>query len=97
MRETDHNTGSGHQSSFYLPRYCPAFLKNIINIVLCFALFYYALEIFFAIQEEALLSVPDSYREGSFGLGAGKLRTIFKIVLPDENALLGIFATVPAV
>ena len=32
--------------------------------------------------EEALLSVPDSYREGSFGLGAGKLRTIFKIVLP---------------
>ena len=32
--------------------------------------------------EEALLCVPDSYREGSFGLGAGKLRTIFKIVLP---------------
>ena len=32
--------------------------------------------------EEALLCVPVSYREGSFGLGAGKLRTIFKIVLP---------------
>ena len=32
--------------------------------------------------EEALKSVPDSYREGSFGLGAGKLRTVFKIVLP---------------
>lgn len=32
--------------------------------------------------EEALLSVPDSYREGSFGLGAGRLRTVFKIVLP---------------
>lgn len=32
--------------------------------------------------EEALLSVPVSFREGSFGLGAGKLRTIFKIVLP---------------
>ena len=32
--------------------------------------------------EEALLCVPDMYREGSFGLGAGKLRTIFKIVLP---------------
>lgn len=28
--------------------------------------------------EEALISVPDSYREGSFGLGAGKLRTVFK-------------------
>ena len=27
--------------------------------------------------EEALKSVPDSYREGSFGLGAGQLRTIF--------------------
>ena len=32
--------------------------------------------------EEALMSVPISYREGSFGLGAGKLRTIFKIILP---------------
>lgn len=33
--------------------------------------------------EEALLAVPNSYREGSFGLGAGKLRTVFKIVLPS--------------
>jgi phosphate transport system permease protein len=32
--------------------------------------------------EEALLSVPDSYREGSFGLGAGPLRTVFAVVLP---------------
>lgn len=32
--------------------------------------------------EEALKSVPDSYREGSFGLGAGKLRTVFSVVLP---------------
>lgn len=32
--------------------------------------------------EEALLAVPNSYREGSFGLGAGKLRTVFCIVLP---------------
>ncbi len=32
--------------------------------------------------EEALLAVPDSYREASFGLGAGKLRTVFKVVLP---------------
>ena len=32
--------------------------------------------------ENALLSVPDSYREGSFALGAGKLRTVFSIVLP---------------
>jgi len=32
--------------------------------------------------EESLKSVPDTYREGSFGLGAGRLRTVFKIVLP---------------
>lgn len=58
MHETARNTDSGHQSSFYLPRYCPAFLKNIINIVLCFALFYYALEIFFAIKEDnALIAI----------------------------------------
>lgn len=42
--------------------------------------------------EEALLAVPDLYREGSFGLGAGKLRTIFKIVLP--SAVPGILAGV---
>lgn len=33
--------------------------------------------------EEALLAVPDSFREGSFGLGAGRLRTVFRIVLPS--------------
>ena len=33
--------------------------------------------------EEALLAVPDTYREASLGLGAGKLRTVFKIVLPS--------------
>ena len=32
--------------------------------------------------EEALKAVPDIYREGSFGLGAGRLRTVFRIVLP---------------
>lgn len=33
--------------------------------------------------EESLMSVPDSYREGSFGLGAGRLRTVFRVVLPS--------------
>ncbi len=42
--------------------------------------------------EEALLTVPDSYREGSFGLGAGKLRTIVRIILP--SAMPGILAGV---
>ena len=35
--------------------------------------------------EESLIAVPDLYREGSFGLGAGKLRTIFKIILPSAS------------
>ena len=42
--------------------------------------------------EEALKSVPDSYREGSFGLGAGKLRTVFRIILP--SAVPGILSGV---
>lgn len=42
--------------------------------------------------EEALIAVPDMYREGSFGLGAGKLRTVFQIVLPA--AIPGILAGV---
>ncbi len=42
--------------------------------------------------EESLKSVPDAMREGSLALGAGKLRTIFKIVLP--SALPGILSAV---
>ena len=42
--------------------------------------------------EEALLAVPDSFREGSFGLGAGKLRTVFHVVLP--SAVPGILSGV---
>jgi len=41
-------------------------------------------------SEEALKAVPDTYREGAFGLGAGKLRTVFKIVLP--SAIPGILS-----
>ena len=42
--------------------------------------------------EEALLCVPDSYREGSFGLGAGRLRTVVRVVLP--SAVPGILSGV---
>lgn len=42
--------------------------------------------------EEALLAVPDAYRESSFGLGAGRLRTVFRVILP--SALRGILAGV---
>ena len=41
-------------------------------------------------SEESLKSVADTLRAGSFALGAGKLRTIFKIVLP--SALPGILS-----
>ena len=40
--------------------------------------------------EEALKAVPDAYREGAYGLGAGKLRTVFLIILP--SAMPGILA-----
>ena len=42
--------------------------------------------------EEALISVPQMYREASFGLGAGRLRTVFRAVLP--SAVPGILAGV---
>jgi phosphate transport system permease protein len=42
--------------------------------------------------QEALIAVSDSYREGSFGLGAGKLRTVFKVILP--SAIPGILSGV---
>ena len=40
--------------------------------------------------EEALMAVPDSFREGSFGLGAGRLRTVFRIIVP--SAMPGILS-----
>lgn len=42
--------------------------------------------------EEALKSVPHIYREASLGLGATRLQTIFKVVLP--NAVSGIVVAV---
>lgn len=42
--------------------------------------------------EEALMAVPDSYREGSFGLGAGRLRTVLRIIVP--SAMPGILSGV---
>ncbi len=42
--------------------------------------------------EESLKSVADSLREGSLALGAGKMRTIFKVVLP--SALSGILSAI---
>lgn len=57
-----------------------------------FTLVIMILPVIMRITEEALKAVPDTFREGSFGLGAGKLRTVFKIVLP--SAVPGILAGV---
>ncbi len=35
--------------------------------------------------EESLLAVPNSLREGAYALGTGKVRTIFKVVLPSAS------------
>ncbi len=43
-------------------------------------------------SEEAIKTVPDIYREGSLGLGATRLRTVFRIVLP--TAMPGILSGV---
>ena len=57
-----------------------------------FTLYIMILPIIIRTTEEALLAVPQIYREASFGLGAGKLRTIFKVVLP--SAIPGILSGV---
>lgn len=55
-------------------------------------LFIMVLPLIMRTTEEALLAVPDAYREGAFGLGAGRLRTVFSIVLP--SAVPGILSGV---
>jgi phosphate transport system permease protein len=47
-----------------------------------------SLPVIIGATEEALKAVPDTYREASLGLGATKLQTIFRVVLP--SALPGI-------
>ena len=56
----------------------------------CFTLAIMILPLIMRTTEESLKSIPDTYREGSFGLGAGKLRTVWRITLP--SAAPGIFA-----
>ncbi|MCL1832192.1 MAG: phosphate ABC transporter permease PstA [Oscillospiraceae bacterium] len=61
-----------------------------------FTLSIMVLPIIMRTTEEALKAVPDPYREGAFGLGAGRLRTVFKIVLPaaSPGILSGIILSV---
>lgn len=58
----------------------------------CLTLAIMVLPLIIRTTEEALLAVPTSYAEGSYGLGAGKLRTIFKLQLP--SAMPGILSGV---
>lgn len=93
-----HYSGNAFRYTFYR-------LWFIRNVVFCYhaalGLFYfircvyagdYDSPLIMRTTEEALKSVPDTYREGSFGLGAGRLRTVFRIVLP--SAVPGILAGV---
>ena len=77
-----------------LPAIINTFIMTLISLIIAVPLGIYSilsgaltlaimiLPLIMRTTEEALKSVPDSYREGSFGLGAGKLRTVFRIVLP---------------
>lgn len=56
----------------------------------CFTLAIMILPLIMRTTEESLKSIPDAYREGSFSLGAGKLRTVIRITLP--SSMPGIFA-----
>ena len=68
-------------------------LQGIPSIVYgLFGMLFFVNTLIMRTTEEALKAVPDSYREGSFGLGAGKLRTVFRIVLP--SAIPGVLAGV---
>jgi phosphate transport system permease protein len=58
----------------------------------CFTLAIMILPLIMRTTEESLKSIPDAYREGSFSLGAGRLRTVWRVTLP--SAMPGIFAGV---
>lgn len=81
-----------HIRTFRLSYVCFGFTAWIYVIGGVLTLSIMVLPTIMSTTEEALKAVPDSYREGSFGLGAGKLRTVFKIVLP--SAIPGIFSGV---
>lgn len=77
---------------FGLLLFVTMFHWNLSMLAGAFTLSIMILPLIIRTTEEALKAVPDSYREGSFGLGAGRLRTVFRIVLPA--AVPGILAGV---
>ncbi|NMD37710.1 MAG: phosphate ABC transporter permease PstA [Christensenellaceae bacterium] len=73
--------------SLFFVRFC-GFGLSIISGALTLAIM--ILPIIMRTTEEALLMVPIGYKEGSYGLGAGKLRTVSKIIIP--SAMPGILS-----
>ena len=39
-----------------------------------------------SISETSISAVPDAYREGSLALGASKIQTIFKVIIPAARS-----------
>lgn len=62
--------------------FCTALRWGLSLMSGCLTLAIMVLPVIMRTTEEALLAVPDAYREGSFGLGAGRLRTSMRVVLP---------------
>ncbi len=62
--------------------FCTALRWGLSLMSGCLTLAIMVLPVIMRTTEEALLAVPDAYREGSFGLGAGRLRTSMCVVLP---------------
>ncbi|MFV0502633.1 MAG: phosphate ABC transporter permease PstA [Lachnospirales bacterium] len=62
----------------------------------CLTLSIIVLPTIIKMTEEALVSVPMAYREASYGLGVGKLNTIYKIILPSayKGILNGIILSI---
>lgn len=77
---------------FGLALFVRSFGLNVSILSAGFTLAIMNLPVIIRATEEALKSVPQSYREGSLGLGATKIQTIWKVVLP--SALPGVLTAV---
>ncbi len=65
------------------PNYQPTGGNNLLAAILVLAVM--ILPTLINITETALKTVPDDYRKSSYALGASKMQTIFKVVLPSAK------------
>ncbi len=63
---------------------------NMLNAALLLA--FMSIPIIFSLAEDALNNVPTAYRDASFALGADKVQTAFRVILP--SSLSGVMAAV---